>query len=77
MAKACYDPHESIRFFARLAELERRNGGGGRGLKYFSTHPQSDDRAKELKRDLGNVMGYYNAHCGARQDAFEQMARRA
>ena len=66
MAKACYDPRESVRFFDRLAKLEGRNGG----LKYFSTHPPSDERANELQRDLGDVMGYYNAHGGARQNAF-------
>lgn len=55
MAKAGYDPQEAVAFWQRFATL------GSSGPAFMSTHPQSEDRAKELAKRLPKASEYYAA----------------
>jgi predicted Zn-dependent protease len=57
MAKAGYDPHTSITFWARGTEVF---GGGDDGTAFFSTHPLNSERQKRLQELLPIAMQYYN-----------------
>lgn len=56
MAKAGYDPSESVTLWHRMAK-----SGGGRQPEILSTHPDPIRRANDLKRMLPRVAGMYNA----------------
>lgn len=55
MAKAGYDPQEAVAFWQRFAAL------GSSGPAFMSTHPQSEDRAKELAKRMPKAKEYYSA----------------
>jgi predicted Zn-dependent protease len=55
MAKAGYDPQEAPKFWERFSAL----GSGGPG--FLSTHPASDDRAKQLAAKLKEATKLYEA----------------
>jgi metalloendopeptidase OMA1, mitochondrial len=54
MAKAGYDPHEAEKFWQRFATL------GSSGPELLSTHPQSEDRAAQMRGKMGAAMKLYN-----------------
>jgi predicted Zn-dependent protease len=56
MARAGYDPNAAVSFFEKLA----REGGSG-GPSFLSTHPQSADRAADLRANIARVMPLYQA----------------
>jgi metalloendopeptidase OMA1, mitochondrial len=53
MAKAGYDPEEAVKFWQRFATL------GSSGPAFMSTHPQSDERAKQLNDQMPNAKNWY------------------
>lgn len=53
MAKAGYDPQEAAKFWLRFAAL------GSSGPAFLSTHPQSEDRAAELNKQLPQAQQWY------------------
>lgn len=55
MAKAGYDPQEAVAFWQRFAAL------GSGGPAFLSTHPQSEDRAKELAKLMPKATQHYAA----------------
>jgi metalloendopeptidase OMA1, mitochondrial len=55
MSKAGYDPEESVRFWQRFAAL------GSGGPAFTSTHPQSEDRAKQLADNMAQAKTWYAA----------------
>lgn len=55
MAKAGYDPQEAVAFWTRFAAL------GSSGPAFLSTHPQSEDRAKELGKRMPKAKEHYAA----------------
>jgi predicted Zn-dependent protease len=56
MARAGYDPNAAVSFFEKLA----REGGSG-GPSFLSTHPQSADRAADLRANIARVMPLYQS----------------
>jgi len=54
MAKAGYDPRESVGLWQRMSQ-----GGGGRGIEYLSTHPNPDTRIKQLQNWTPQAWQYY------------------
>jgi predicted Zn-dependent protease len=55
MAKAGYDPAEAVTFWQRFATL------GSSGPAFLSTHPQSEDRAKALSKQMPSAKKSYDA----------------
>jgi predicted Zn-dependent protease len=55
MAKAGYDPQEAVAFWQRFATL------GSSGPAFLSTHPQSEDRAKALAKQMPQSKAFYDA----------------
>lgn len=55
MAKAGYDPQEAVAFWQRFAAL------GSSGPAFMSTHPQSEDRAKDLAKLMPTAQQHYTA----------------
>ncbi|KAF2763363.1 hypothetical protein EJ05DRAFT_482173 [Pseudovirgaria hyperparasitica] len=72
MARACYNPEEAVRLWSRMAEYEKRIGGGT-PPEFMSTHPSSNNRgskmsewmyeaeAKRMESDCQATIGYSNA----------------
>lgn len=56
MAKAGYDPRESIPFWERMGAA-----GGGSPPEFLSTHPGYRTRIKNLRRWMPEAMEYYEA----------------
>ncbi|RZA26066.1 MAG: M48 family peptidase [Proteobacteria bacterium] len=56
MAKAGYDPRESVTLWERMGAQS-----GGRSLEILSTHPDPANRAKALSKLLPKAMATYNA----------------
>lgn len=54
MARAGYDPRESVRFWQRFAEA-----GGKKPPEFLSTHPHSDNRAERLQNMMPRAMEIY------------------
>lgn len=63
MARAGYDPHESIRFWERM-----ENAGGAQPPEFLSTHPSHGTRIQQLEAEMPKAMEEYNkaAHQNAR-----------
>ncbi|HEY2101938.1 MAG TPA: M48 family metallopeptidase [Chthoniobacterales bacterium] len=63
MARAGYDPHESIRFWQRM-----ENAGGAQPPEFLSTHPSHGTRIQQLEAEMPKAMEEYNraAHPSAR-----------
>ncbi|WP_201353301.1 M48 family metallopeptidase [Hydrogenimonas urashimensis] len=53
MAKACYDPRESIKFWKKFAKK------GKEPIVYFSTHPSSAQRIEQLTELMPQAMKIY------------------
>jgi predicted Zn-dependent protease len=54
MAKAGYDPRESVGLWQRMSQ-----GGGSRGPEYLSTHPNPETRITQLQDWMPQAMQYY------------------
>ena len=57
MAKAGYDPRESIKFWQRMDEASR---GKPRPPEFLSTHPGHQTRIKNLKKWMPEALAIYN-----------------
>ena len=69
MAKACYDPHEAIKFWENFAKAQK----GPKPPVYFSDHPSDAERIANLKKLLPLAMKYYRqSHCQERKSKKEQ-----
>jgi len=53
MAKAGYDPRESVALWQRMSQ-----GTEGRGSEYFSTHPNPDTRIAQLQNWMPQALTY-------------------
>lgn len=74
MAKACYDPRESIQMNQALEKAASKHGVTP--PKYFSTHPPSHERIQALKGQLKDAMNVYNAQdCGALRSSFRRAVK--
>jgi predicted Zn-dependent protease len=56
MAKAGFDPRESVTLWQNMAKL-----GGSGGPGFLSTHPSHDDRMTDLSQRIPQVMPLYEA----------------
>lgn len=54
MAKAGYDPRESVGLWQRMSQ-----GGGSRGIEYLSTHPNPETRITQLRQWMPQALQYY------------------
>ena len=54
MAKAGYDPRESVALWQRMSQ-----GGGSRGPEYLSTHPNPETRITQLQGWMPQAIQYY------------------
>jgi len=54
MAKAGYDPRESVGLWQRMSQ-----GGGSRGPEYLSTHPNPETRITQLQNWMPQALQYY------------------
>jgi len=54
MAKAGYDPHESVALWHRMEQA-----GGGSGPEFLSTHPNSGTRIANLEGWIPQALPYY------------------
>jgi predicted Zn-dependent protease len=55
VAKAGYDPREVILFWKKFASLSNVNSIG----EFFSTHPMSEKRMEEMRKELPEVLKTY------------------
>ncbi len=55
MARAGYDPQESIRFWERM----ERSGGGGQPPEFLSTHPSHGRRIQQLQQWMPQALEEY------------------
>ena len=60
MAKAGYDPRESIEFWKRMSA----NSGGGAPMEFLSTHPSDDTRIAQLQKLMPEALAAYEASRG-------------
>ena len=56
MAKAGYDPRESVALWKRMSEA---GGGSGRGPEFLSTHPNPETRISNLQALMPKAWQYY------------------
>ncbi|EMG48212.1 hypothetical protein G210_1265, partial [Candida maltosa Xu316] len=59
LARACFDPRQSIKFWERMSQAEKRLGGGGVGLgnlEFFSTHPATSRRIQDIEKWMPQLM---------------------
>jgi predicted Zn-dependent protease len=56
MAKAGYDPRESVALWQRM---EKASGGSGRGPEFLSTHPNPGTRINDLEAWMPQAWQYY------------------
>jgi predicted Zn-dependent protease len=54
MAKAGYDPRESVSLWQRMSQV-----GGGRPPEFLSTHPNPENRIANLERLMPRALQYY------------------
>ncbi|EDO19553.1 hypothetical protein Kpol_1018p86 [Vanderwaltozyma polyspora DSM 70294] len=60
MARACFNPDESIRLWKRMSEFEKSHHLGANGiLEFLSTHPASDTRIQNMHKWLGKAKQIY------------------
>lgn len=59
-AAACYDPHEAIPLWQRMAQL----GGGQRPPEFASTHPDPENRMQHLQQLMPRAEAFYAKYCG-------------
>jgi len=60
MARAGYDPRESISLWQNMASYKERTGGGG-SPEFMSTHPVNERRIQELKEFMPRAMGEWRS----------------
>ncbi|MDW8306951.1 MAG: M48 family metallopeptidase [Leptospiraceae bacterium] len=58
MAKAGYDPEEAVLFWERFAELSK---GQPKVPEFLSTHPMSENRVREMRKNLPEAKRLYDA----------------
>lgn len=58
MARAGYDPNASITLWEKMGRL------GGSKNEFFSTHPSSESRIRDLKANVPKVQGFYQRAAG-------------
>jgi predicted Zn-dependent protease len=54
MAMAGYDPREAPEFWKRMLDV-----GGERPPEFISTHPDPENRIKDLQNNMDKAMEYY------------------
>ena len=59
-AAACFDPHEAIPLWQRMAQL----GGGERPPEFASTHPDPENRMAHLQQLMPQAEAFYKQYCG-------------
>ncbi|AQZ11927.1 OMA1 (YKR087C) [Zygosaccharomyces parabailii] len=65
MSRACFDPHESIKLWARMTEYEKKNVGAGARFEFLSTHPASEHRIENMRKWLPQASQLYDqSDCG-------------
>ena len=74
--EACFDPRVAPDVFSSLAAVqgERPETGVGKLKPFFSTHPQSTDRAQRLNRMLPERVAKYESSCVVPRRFVEQYA---
>lgn len=50
MARACYNPNESVKVWERMSNYEKRSIGRGQPLEFLSTHPASERRINNMNK---------------------------
>ena len=58
LARAGYDPEESVKFWERFAAFNKQAGGGGT-LWFLRTHPLDETRIKQLKEWMPDAKSQY------------------
>ena len=58
MARAGYDPRESIAFWKRFAAYQKKQGNGST-LEFLSTHPLDQTRIQALEERMGRAVAEY------------------
>lgn len=64
MARAGFDPRESLAFWKRFAEYKNKNGGG-KQVEFLSTHPLDDQRIRQIEGLLPQAQMEYRKPGGA------------
>lgn len=59
MARAGYDPRESVGLWRRFGEWRQQSGQGGRMPQFLSTHPLDEKRIAELQAFMPRAMEEY------------------
>ena len=59
MARAGYDPRESISLWQRFADWRNKNASGGSTPQFLSTHPLDEKRISELQRYMPEALAEY------------------
>lgn len=59
MARACYDPREAPKLWARMKEAS----GGGGPQEFASTHPSPETRIADFNRLMPEAIDIYNQNC--------------
>ncbi len=59
MARAGYDPRESIELWKRFADWRTKNKQGGGGPQFLSTHPLDEKRIAELEYYMPQALAEY------------------
>lgn len=57
MAKAGYDPHRALDFWAKMAENSKKEGK--KVPAYLATHPSDQQRIEDIRRLLPEALSYY------------------
>ncbi|KAG0140190.1 hypothetical protein CROQUDRAFT_84518 [Cronartium quercuum f. sp. fusiforme G11] len=64
MAKACYDPTESIRMWKRMEKHEHQLKNSAQVTEFLQTHPAHQRRIQNISGWLADAERYREAHCG-------------
>lgn len=59
VAKACFDPREAPKLWARMA----KSSGGARSSEFSSTHPAPETRIENFKKWMPEAIEVYNRNC--------------
>ena len=60
LVRACYDPREAPELWKRMGEI-----GGERPPPWLSTHPASEERARNFELWMPDAIALYERQCGA------------
>ena len=58
MARAGYDPRESVAFWRRFSAYQAKQGG--KPIEFLSTHPLDETRIRALEDFMGQAMAEYD-----------------